>query len=316
MARYFGVITEREYIKVNKNTDAETRCPFWEFLDEQPDGWLSSICYLQKGIDYPKTENPIIFDCGAWSYKDKTIPMLGKNLVTPEWIFSEYLKYAKPGDFIVAPDHMFTNEAEINDRRQFNRKSAIEFLAVAKNSGFRPMAVVHGLTTEERIDRAHELVGLGYDAISLGGIAYLALLHKKKSKDIILDIVGRVREAVPGVWLHVLGVSSPMFTASWETMKVDSFDGASQFKKAFMGDYFIANGSVMSRYVATKINKETGEPEGEITAPLCDCKACTRLRTEGIDTRTFGSNENNMGRAAHNLNQLMLAQKAAIKAIA
>lgn len=35
------------------------------------------------------------------------------------------------------------------------------------------------------------------------------------------------------------------------------------------------------------------------------CLACRRLRAEGVDTRSYGSNEHNMGRAAHNLNQLM-----------
>jgi hypothetical protein len=45
---------------------------------------------------------------------------------------------------------------------------------------------------------------------------------------------------------------------------------------------------------------------------MCECRACSLLREDGIDTRSYGSNENNMGRAAHNQNILMQAQKAAI----
>lgn len=48
-------------------------------------------------------------------------------------------------------------------------------------------------------------------------------------------------------------------------------------------------------------------------APECHCRACTLLREDGVDTRTYGSNETNMGRAAHNMNMLMRAQKAAIQ---
>ena len=315
MTKYFGVVTEREYIKINKGTDRETRKPFWEFLDEQPGGWLSSIVYLQKGIDYPKTEAPIIFDCGAWSYKDKAIPKIGKFEVTSEWTVTQYQKYGKANDFVVAPDHMFISEEVIEERREFNRKSTIEFLPLAKAVGFRPMAVVHGVDIEERVARAHELVELGYDAISLGGLAFMAQGGSKKGKEKIIKIVETIRQEVPDIWLHVLGVSAPSFASKWQEFGVNSFDGASPFLKAFMGDYYVANGSKMKRHSATKVCRETRELLGEITAPLCDCKACITLRNEGIDTRTFGSNENNMGRAAHNLNQLMAAQKAAMNAV-
>lgn len=312
MTKYFGVVTEREYIKVNKGTDLESRKPFWEYLDEQPGGWLSSIVYLQKGIDYPKTEAPKIFDCGAWSYKDKEVPKIGKCEVTPEWTVAQYQKYGKKGDFVVAPDHMFISEEVIETRREFNRKSAIDFLPRAKAAGFRPMAVVHGIEIEERVARAKELVCLGYDAISLGGLAFMAQGGSKKGKEQIIKIVKAIREEIPDVWLHALGVSAPSFAGKWKQFGVNSFDGASPFLKAFMGDYYVANGSQMKRYSATKVCRETRELLGEIVAPLCNCKACVELRKEGIDTRTFGSNENNMGRAAHNLNQLMAAQKVAM----
>ena len=55
---------------------------------------------------------------------------------------------------------------------------------------------------------------------------------------------------------------------------------------------------------------QAARPGAAITAPMCACRACTLLRAEGIDTRGYGSNQHNMGRAAHNLNQLMQAHRA------
>jgi hypothetical protein len=44
-----------------------------------------------------------------------------------------------------------------------------------------------------------------------------------------------------------------------------------------------------------------------VTAPHCTCRACSLLENDGVDTRRYGSNETNMGRAAHNLNHLIRA---------
>jgi len=294
--KYFGVITNREYIKKDKGTDKEKRVPFWEYLDEQPDGWLCSLAYKTKVVP---TDKQMIWDCGAWSYKLEKVPALGKNIVTTDWIIAEYSQYAKPGDFVIAPDHMFISDDVVEERRAFNKQSAIEFLAPAKGAGFVPMAVVHGVDLEEKLKRCQELVDLGYEAISLGGLAFRASSQKSKA----IDFVRQVRNEFPDVWLHVLGLSAPSYVAQWNDIGVDSFDGASHFKQAFTGGAYYMyeeDNKKLAKYKAAKLAENE-----EITAPICKCKACSTLRTEDIDTRTYGSNENNMGRAAHNMNHLI-----------
>jgi hypothetical protein len=291
---YFGVITNRDYIKIGGIAR-----PFWEFLDEQPDGWLSSLAYHRK--DVPQ-DRPHIWDCGAWTYRERETPQLGRHLVTPEWALGKYAEYAIPGDFVVAPDHMLIPKlGGFEARRAFNRESAARFLEIAGAGPFRPMATVHGLTLDERLRHAEWLQSLGYGAIALGGLAGQATNRK-----LCIAVVRALRAALPAVHLHVLGLSSPQFAAEWERSRVDSFDGSSHFKQAFIAKvYFAARGAEMVRYEAV--------PPGESpTAPTCDCTACVRLRDDGVDTRAYGSNQHNMGRAAHNMNQLMKAQKAAI----
>lgn len=142
---------------------------------------------------------------------------------------------------------------------------------------------------------------MGYTALALGGLAARA-----SQKALLLEVVLRVRQAVPAVWLHVLGLSSPEYAAAWQEFSVDSFDGSSHFKQAFTaGTFFTQAGAKLTKHQAAR-------PGEEITAPECACKACRLLREDGVDTRSYGSNEHNMGRAAHNMNMLMRAQKVAM----
>ena len=297
MSRYYGVIGNRDHIKIGGD-----RRPFWEFLDVQPDGWLTSLAYHAKVL--PDSDHPMIWDCGAWSYKLEETPKLGKNLVTPEWVLQQYVSHARSGDFAISPDHMLLPGVGDHDaRRTFNLASARAFLEPAREAGFLPMATAHGATLEERVDMVRAFYDMGYPAIALGGLAGQA-----SRRAVCREAVTVCREVAPDVYLHVLGLSSPPFAALWHHLGVDSYDGSSHFKQAFAGGaFFVADGPRMTKHSAVR-------PGEAPTAPECDCLACTKLRGEGIDTRTFGSNEHNMGRAAHNLNHLMRAQAAAVEA--
>lgn len=283
---YYGVIGNRDYIKIG----GEKR-PFWEFLDVQPDGFLTSLVYMRK--DLPKTH--IIFDCGAWSYRLEETPK-----ITPELAIDGYSKLARIGDFCIAPDHMLIDGVDLEARRKLNERWAQEFIKLLPAS-FSPMATIHGMTLEERITHGKRLIDMGYKRIAIGGVA--ARASQKKH---VIHMISEIRKALPDVWLHVLGLSSPDYAAAWSILQINSYDGSSHFKQAFTaGAFYTLSNGTLKKWQAARPGEET-------TAPECNCKACAALREDGIDTRTYGSNENNMGRAAHNMNALMKAQKIAI----
>lgn len=302
MVAYYGVVGNRDHIKYQ----GEKR-PFWEFLDTQPDGYLSSLAYLPTPFGLP--DIPMIGDCGAWSYKHEETPKLGKNLVTPEWVLEQYRQYFKPGDLVVAPDHMLIpfDGVDLDARRKFNLESARAFLPIALDAGFNPMATVHGMDLEERLINVGRLYEMGYRHFSLGGMAARAS-QKKMLLESIQAISDKVRSLLPDAWIHVLGLSSPDYFSAFDRMGINSCDGSSHFKQAFTAGTFFAyvDGKLVKHQAARPTNGE------EISAPYCECLACSKLREEGIDTRSYGSNENNMGRAAHNLNMLMKAQQASL----
>lgn len=289
---YFGVVGNRDYIKRH----GEKR-PFWEYLDEEPDGWLTSLTYRRKDLPVGK---PMIYDCGAWSYKDAEIPP-----VNSEQVAASYAEHAPEGSMVIAPDHMLIEGSDVEYRRQWNAEQAKLFLSDCPPN-MKPMACVHGMNLEERVKHAKWLVSIGYRYIAIGGLAARA-----SQKKLVVSWVRAIRDAVPEVWLHVLGLSSPDYMRMWREIGIQSADGSSHFKQAFTGGaFFTQEGAKLSKHQAARPGNVD---DLGIVAPQCHCKACATLMEEGIDTRSYGSNEHNMGRAAHNLNMLMRAQKVAMR---
>jgi len=286
---YFGVVGNRDYIKRH----GEKR-PFWEYLDEQPDGWLTSLTYRRKDLPQGK---PTIYDCGAWSYRDAEIPP-----VNSEQVAAAYTEYAPVGSMVIAPDHMLIEGSDVDYRRQWNAEQARLFLTDCPPT-MKPMACVHGMNLDERVEHAKWLVHIGYQYIAIGGLAARA-----SQKALVISWVRAIRDAIPSVWIHVLGLSSPDYMRIWNEIGIQSADGSSHFKKAFTaGIFFSRNGSSLIAHKAGRGAKDEQLP------PICLCAACKKIKEDGDDTRLFGNSERNIGRAAHNLNMLMQAQKVAMQ---
>jgi hypothetical protein len=241
----------------------------------------------------------MIWDCGAWSYRLKDEPDY-----TPQECADLYDDFAPAGSMVIAPDHMLVPGVDLDRRREINLRNAREFLKVVHKTHL-PMATIHGTTVGERVDAALELRRMGYRHLAVGGVAAQAA-----RKEMVTEVVSTLRAAVPDVHLHVLGLSSPEYAKRWRRIGVDTFDGSSHFKQAFTaGAFYTREGSRLIKHQAARPGNVdcTG-----IVAPACDCLACNLLRGDGIDTRSYGSNETNMGRAAHNMNMLMQAQAEAM----
>jgi hypothetical protein len=289
---YFGVVGNRDYIKRHGE-----RRPFWEYLDQQPDGWLTSLVYRRKDLPEGK---PMIYDCGAWSYKDSEIPP-----VTSEQVAVAYAEHAPEGSMVIAPDHMLIEGSDVEYRRKWNAEQALRFLDDCPPN-MKPMACVHGMDLLERVKHAQWLASMGYTHIAIGGLAARA-----SQKKLVTSWVEAIRGAVPNAWLHVLGLSSPDYMRTWRAFGVQSADGSSHFKQAFTGGaFFTQEGAKLTKHQAARPGNVD---DLGIVAPACNCKACATLAEEGVDTRSYGSNEHNMGRAAHNLNMLMRAQSVAMR---
>ena len=99
--KFFSVCTRFDHIRIEG-----IKRPIWEFIPQylQPDGWLISLNYLDKPQKHPPT--PVIWDCGAWSYRNRPYPDYD-----PQMALKIYDQVAQQGDIVVAPDHMIIEDS-------------------------------------------------------------------------------------------------------------------------------------------------------------------------------------------------------------
>lgn len=290
LPKYYAVIGKGDYLTIDGK-----RRGIWEYLERQPSGWLCSVAVNRTVI--PR-DLPIFWDCGAVKYKNAEIPILGQTLVTPAYAIAQYKKNSPAyNDLIAAPDHILIPGSNLRFRRKFNLHSAKEFLHLARQELPQciPIAVTHGITTQEKIETALKLYEIGYRAIGIGGMVINASDIKRN-----IASIAAIRDSLPKFYLHVFGLSSPVYAKAWSEIGVDSFDGSSYLLQAFRGQFYQANGSQITKYTAAL-------PNSKITIPLCYCSTCKQMRQIGIETRSSGNRSANLARAAHNLGQLLLA---------
>ncbi|WP_199197735.1 hypothetical protein [Chroococcidiopsis sp. CCALA 051] len=117
---FYAVVGNSDYIRLN-----ESKIPIWELLDEQPTGWLRSLA--SRSTTVLPDRQPMIWDCGAFGYRNLNIPQIRGRFVTAHFCIYQYACLSKPGDAIVAPDRILVGN-RINERRKFNGQQVIEFI--------------------------------------------------------------------------------------------------------------------------------------------------------------------------------------------
>lgn len=297
--QFYSVLGNRDYLKI-ETPDGPVKEPIWKYIRGpagKPGGhWLTSLVYMRNASRAP---GRYILDCGAWSYKGETEPRW-----TPEQCLEKYAAFARPGDIVAAPDHMVLRGMDAQEeqyRVDLTLENARDFLDLCPG-GLEPMAVTHGSTQDVRGVMLRELLEMGYRRIAIGSVAIRA--GNRKFIRAILDDVADLRRQ-QDFRVHVLGVSALSWAAEFRAYGVDSYDGSAMFFAAFTaGEWLWHDGEGKLREYPVKRTRLE-------EMPTCDCPPCAAMRAQGLDTREYGSNERNMGRAVHNVNQYLAALEVA-----
>jgi hypothetical protein len=204
--------------------------------------------FYRKGVadflryDPTKWGGAIVGDCGAFSYRNESVP----PYTVPEVV--EY--YAQCGfTHGVSIDHVIlgynekfdqglfsTYEAAPEDwrgRYDLTLKLAEEFLRYCEGQQvpFQPMGVAQGWSPRSYGDAVQRLVDMGYDYVAVGGLVPL--------KDYqIHRILEAIREASPRVRLHLFGFSKfghgdPAEIQRFLSYGIESFDSTSPMIRSF-----------------------------------------------------------------------------------
>jgi hypothetical protein len=215
-------------------------------------------------IRYPKN-NPVMGDCGAFSYIDKE---------NPPYKTEEILEYyEKLGfDIGVSIDHLIIGNIakDPNERvRRYNitRNNAEEFINMhrEKNCNFIPSGIAQGWDPISYRESVANLIDMGYKHISIGGLAYSPTT----------EIMNTLKEISPVVQedieMHLFGVQRLDAIEDFRKLGITSFDSSSYLRKAWTDkkrNYFSGDGN---NYSAIRIPQSHGKivksiiEKGEIT---------------------------------------------------
>lgn len=188
-------------------------------------------------------------DCGAFSYVNEIEPS-----ITVEQAVALYDLHGF--DFGASVDHIPVTQVVRNGvpvalsrGEQFARvrktKENAEFFIVAakkRNVSFRPVGTVQALEPEGYAETARFYYDLGYRHIALGGLVPQTDANIEKIVRAVMSVVAKLH---PRPWIHLFGVFRPKLQELFKTLKVDSFDSATYFRKAWLRsdqNYLATNG--------------------------------------------------------------------------
>lgn len=188
-------------------------------------------------------------DCGAFSYVNEEQPT-----VPVEQAAALYELYGF--DFGASVDHIPVRkisrqgemkqlaEEERQERVTITRTNAREFIQATKKrkATFNPVGTIQGLNPKQYAESVREYFDLGYRHLAIGG---LVPLRDVEIERIVRAVIKSANELKERPWIHLFGVFRPKLQDLFRELKIDSFDSATYFRKAWLRsdqNYLGANG--------------------------------------------------------------------------
>lgn len=178
---------------------------------------------------YQLPDDAILFgDCGAFSYVEEEEPPI--TVSEAAFLYHIYgFDLGASVDHIPAP---YLPLPERQRRLQLTLANAAAFLAEARHYGsFHPVGVVHGLDAADYARSTALLIEMGYRHLGIGGLVF------RSDREIaeIVRAVAAVRASMRRrIWIHLFGIFRPKLQHLFEESRVDSFDTASYYRKAWL----------------------------------------------------------------------------------
>jgi hypothetical protein len=177
-------------------------------------------------------------DCGAFSYVNEQNPE-----ISVEQAVSLYELHGF--DFGASVDHIpvecITRDGErttLTRRQRLGRvrttiRNADSFIELVRkrNASFTPVGTIQGLDAKSYGDAARVYHDLGYRHLAIGG---LVPLQDAAIEEIVTEVMRVISSLKPRPWVHLFGVFRPKLQPKFRQLKVDSFDSASYFRKAWL----------------------------------------------------------------------------------
>ncbi len=177
-------------------------------------------------------------DCGAFSYVNEDAPT-----ISVEQAVALYELYGF--DFGASVDHIPVKTIKTNDKKtslsddqrqarvDLTRENAKTFIEAAnsRKAVFNPVGTIQALNADQYAQCVREYFDLGYRHIALGG---LVPLKDDEIESIVRAVVLTANDLKERPWIHLFGVFRPELQNLFQELKIDSFDSATYFRKAWL----------------------------------------------------------------------------------
>ena len=230
-------------------------------------------------------------DCGAFSYVNEDVPSISVEQAIAMYDLHGF-------DFGASVDHIPILkikrngvQVELSHRERLSRiritqDNAEQFITSAKRRkvSFTPVGIIQALDAPDYAQMAKLYHEFGYRHIAIGG---LVPLGDSLIDAIVTEVMETVETLKPRPWIHLFGVFRPKLQNRFRQLRVDSFDSATYFRKAWLrsdqnylattGDWYAAirvpmtkDGRTRKKFEAAGLNiEELKVQESEVMKLLC-----------------------------------------------
>lgn len=177
-------------------------------------------------------------DCGAFSYVNEEAPTISVDQAVA--LYESYgFDFGASVDHIPVPvvrnngERVRLSDGERQERVDITRENASLFIESARERKvrFTPVGTIQGLHPEQYAKSVRDYYEVGYRHLAIGGLV------PQKDADIkeTVQAVMKVAEDLPErPWIHLFGIYRPKLQGLFRKLRVDSFDSASYFRKAWL----------------------------------------------------------------------------------
>lgn len=226
------------------------------------------------------SEFPVLGDCGAYSYR---------GYYEPPYETKEILEYYETlgFDIGVSIDHLILPEHEDMDERKrrlaITEANAREFIKLHHegNYTFKPSGIAQGWDVDTYVKSVKNLIEMGYQHISLGGLAF-------SPNEVIIEILESIAPILPEYMeVHLFGAARLESVNLFNRLGVTSFDSTSYLRQAWLSaknNYFAKDGNKYAAIRVPQVKESSPKIKKLLAKGLGSIEFFKKLEQKSLDT--------------------------------
>ena len=177
-------------------------------------------------------------DCGAFSYVNEDVPTIGVDQAVA--MYEAYgFDFGASVDHIPVPTIAREGERTVLTKEQRQARvdltttNAEAFMAAhsARHAQFNPVGTIQGIESQQFGRSVQHYYDIGYRHIAIGG---LVTRSDKEIAEITRMVSEEASRLTERPWIHLFGIYRPKLQQLFKELRIDSFDSASYFRKAWL----------------------------------------------------------------------------------